>query len=75
MSGQKDNKKTAMTAVAIAALGLAGFLMYWNFLREEAPQPMPPDITSGMSDDEKKDFEKTQADKQQLIKRTPPAGA
>jgi hypothetical protein len=74
MASQKDNKKVVMTAVAIAALALAGLLLYWNFAGE-AEQPAPPDITSGMSDAEKKEFEKNQADKQQLMKRTPPAGA
>ncbi|MFN9993893.1 MAG: hypothetical protein ACK54H_11155 [Phycisphaerales bacterium] len=75
MASQQDNKKIVLVSVAIAALGLAGALFMWQFGMFSGPEPVPQDITSGMSDAEKQDFEKNQADKQQLMKRTPPAGA
>ena len=72
-----DKNKIAMIALsAVIILGVAGWLLvYFGVIGGNETAPPPPDLTAGLSEDAKKDFEKAQKDKQELIKRTPQSGS
>ncbi|MFZ4574828.1 MAG: hypothetical protein ACOYN0_10555 [Phycisphaerales bacterium] len=72
-----DKGKIAMIAIsAVIILGVAGWLMvYFGVVGGNDTPPPPPDLTAGLTEDGKKEFEKAQKDKQDLIKRTPQSGS
>jgi hypothetical protein len=74
-----DMDKGQIIKLSIAGLaGLAAILLLLVnlgvFSFDKAPPPPPP-ITEGMTDAEKKEFEKTQAEREKLDKIRAPAGA
>jgi hypothetical protein len=73
----KDKKNTIVASLAIGAIVLTGAGLGYYFYGGGNPPPPPADMdpTAGLSEQEKIEFQKEQEQREQMIKRSRPAGA
>ncbi|MBX3382443.1 MAG: hypothetical protein KF864_02935 [Phycisphaeraceae bacterium] len=73
-----DKKKNMVVAsLAIGAIVLTGVGLGYYFYGGTTPPPPPSDQdpTAGFTDQERQEFQKEQEQREQMIKRSRPAGA
>lgn len=70
-------KKAVMGGVAIIVVLAVGAWLYYYFVvaPNQVPKGPPVDITAGMSETEKAQFEKERKKREDLDKRIPPSGS
>ncbi len=75
--GETDKSKIMMASIAgVIILGVGAWLAkYYGLIGGGDEVPAPVDIRQNMTAEDQKEFDKMQADKQELMKRTPPSGS